>query len=123
MAGKSEFAPEVARGLVCGTPSLRAAPLAVTIGKCEEPDVALCYAQPEMAMALVRRWQAITGKTLLAEVSGVMAVCGSVAVRAHLTGQMCMSFGCPDSRKFGAISRDRLVVGMPMELAGKLVEQ
>jgi uncharacterized protein (DUF169 family) len=52
-----------------------------------------------------------------------MAVCGSVAVRAHLTGQMCMSFGCPDSRKFGAISRDRLVVGMPMELAGKLVEQ
>jgi uncharacterized protein (DUF169 family) len=34
---------------------------------------------------------------------------------------MCLSFGCPDSRKYGAISRDRLVVGMPAEFAGKLL--
>jgi len=67
-------------------------------------------------MKLLRRWQAVLGKTLLAEVSSAMAVCGSVVVRAYLTGQVCLSFGCPDSRTYGAIGRDRLVVGLPLSL-------
>jgi uncharacterized protein (DUF169 family) len=120
MAEKAGIPPDVAKGLIFGIPSLRAAPVAVTVGAHDAPDVALSYAQSEAAMNLLRRWQAVSGKTLLAEISSVMAVCGSVAVRAHLTGQLCLSFGCPDSRKYGAIGRDRLVAGMPMSLAEEL---
>ena len=61
------------------------------------------------------------GKTLIASVSSVMAACGSVAVRAYLTSQMCFSFGCPDSRENGAIGRDRLIMGLPMSLVEELV--
>ena len=120
MAEKAGITPETARGLIFSTPSLRARPAAVTVGTCEEPDVALSCAQPEAAMKLLRRWQVVSGKTLLAEVSSVMAVCGSVAVRAYLNGQVCLSFGCPDSRSYGAIGRDRLVMGLPASLVEKL---
>jgi len=121
MAEKAGITPQAARGLIFGIPSLRTRPAAVTVGTCEEPDVAVSCAQPEAAMNLLRRWQGRTGKTLLAEVSSVMAVCGSVAVRAHLSGQVCLSFGCPDSREYGAIGRDRLVAGVPSSLIEELV--
>ncbi len=121
MAEKAGITPETARGLIFGIPSLRAKPTAVTVGTYEDPDVAISCAQPEAAMNLLRRWQAVSGKTLLTEVSSVMAVCGSVAVRAYLTEQVCLSFGCPDSRKYGAIGRDRLFVGLPASLLEKLV--
>lgn len=121
MAEKAGITPEVARQLILGTPSLRARPAAVTIGTYEEPDVALSCAQPEAAMNLLRRWQAVSGKTLLAEVSSVMAVCGSVAARTYLTEQVCLSFGCPDSREYGVIGRDRLFVGLPVSLLDELV--
>lgn len=120
MAEKAGISPDVAKSLICAIPSLRTVPASVTVGADHEPDVALSFAQPAAAMNLVRRWQALSGKTLLVEVSSVMAVCGSVAVRARLTGQLCLSFGCPDSRRYGAIRRDRLVAGLPMSVAEKL---
>ena len=123
MAEKAGIKPEAARGLIFGTPCLRTRPAAVTVGTYEEPDVALSCAQPEATMKLLRRWQGGAGKTLLAEVSSVMAVCGSVAVRAYLTNQVCLSFGCPDSRACGAIGRDRLVVGLPLSLVEEIVQK
>jgi uncharacterized protein (DUF169 family) len=120
MAEKSDLAPEVARELIAGTPRLRSKPSAVTVGACDRPDVAISCAQPAAAMNLVRLWQGKTGKTLLAGVSSVMAACGSVAVQAYLTNQVCLSFGCTDSRSYGAIGRHQLIVGLPASLAGTL---
>jgi uncharacterized protein (DUF169 family) len=120
MAEKAGMTPEIARGLIFSTPNLRTRPTAITVGACEEPDVAISFAQPEAVMRLLQRWQSVFGKTLLADISCVMAVCGSVAVRAYMTEQVCLSFGCPDSRNYGAINRDRLVIGLPTSLVEKL---
>ncbi len=114
MAEKTDMAPDVAKGLIFDTPRLRTAPTAITVGECAEPDVALSFIQAEAAMRMLRHWENRKGKALTAELSSVMAVCGNVAVKAYLTDRVCLSFGCPDSREYGAIGRDQLVVGLPM---------
>ncbi|MCF8307820.1 MAG: DUF169 domain-containing protein, partial [Bacteroidales bacterium] len=33
-----------------------------------------------------------------------------------------VSFGCPESREYGGVNKDEVVVGIPYSLAHKLVE-
>jgi uncharacterized protein (DUF169 family) len=110
---------DIVRKLVADTPGIEAKD-SITIGKIQRPDIAITYAQPEAAMNLVRQWQLIHGTDLNIPVSTVMSVCGSVVARAHVTGKICMSFGCPDSREHGGIGRDRLVIGVPAYLVQKM---
>ena len=112
--------PDIARKVITNIPSLNGGIGAVLIGSDNSPDIAVSYAQPEAVMRLVSRWQQVYGTDLDLEASSVMAVCGSVAVRAYTTGRICLSFGCPDSREYGAIGRDRLVIGLPVRLIGDL---
>jgi uncharacterized protein (DUF169 family) len=44
-------------------------------------DVYISYASPESAMKLVRSWQKMTGQNLDMEISGIMSICGNVAVK------------------------------------------
>lgn len=111
--------PETALKLVKATPRLDIGN-AVTVGGHTPPDVVVCYTQPEAAMRLVRQWQKVHGTELDTALSTVMSVCGGVVVKAYLTSRICMSFGCPDSREYGAIGRDRLVIGLPAHLVRTL---
>ncbi len=111
---------DIARKVITNTPRLNGEIDAVLIGTNKSPDIVVSYAQPETVMRLVRRWQQVYGTDLDLEASSVMAVCGSVTVKAYTTGRICLSFGCPDSRQYGAIGRDRLVIGLPVRLIGDL---
>lgn len=113
MANKTGIDLHVTKEAIKNTSRLQNRIVAVTIGTYNSPDVVVSYAQPEDVMKFLRKWQQIHGFALRTEFSSFMAICGSVAVKAHLTGQVCFSFGCPDSRKHGNIGRDRLVIGMP----------
>jgi len=115
---KSGMPADAAFQLVATTPVLRDAPKAITVGISTEPDVAISYGLPEAAMMLVRIVQEQTGANLSVEVSSVMSVCGNVAVRAHLTGRICISFGCMDSREATGMGRERLIVGVPKSAFG-----
>jgi uncharacterized protein (DUF169 family) len=121
MAEKEDISADAARGLLFDTPRMETGITAVTVGDCEAPDVVLSCVQPAAAMRLLRRRQRREGNVLIAGVSCVMAVCGSVAVRAYLNNRISMSFGCPDSREHGSIGRDRLIMGLPTELVRTLV--
>jgi uncharacterized protein (DUF169 family) len=106
---------DIARKLVNNTPHVNGWG-SVTVGGNNSPDIAISYAQPVAAMRLVRLWQQLKGTDLDIAASSVMAVCGSVIAKAYMTNQICLSFGCPDSRKYGAIGRDRLVIGIPVRI-------
>jgi len=121
MAEKAGLAPETARKLITGTPRLRSSPTGVTVGTDDDSDMFVSFAQPAAAMRLLRNWQGRTGKPLVCDISSVMAVCGSVAVKSYLTNRLCISFGCPDSREYGAIGRDQLVVGVPAKMVEEIV--
>lgn len=110
---------DTARKLVTNTPHLKRG-ASVTVGSSNSPDILVSYAQPEAAMRLVRLWQQVNGTDLDIAASSVMAVCGSVVARAHMNGGICLSFGCPDSRKHGAIGKDRLVIGLPVRIVRDL---
>jgi len=113
MAEKTGMSAGAARKVIADTPRLGRAPEQVTVGTYKSPDVIVAYAQPQTAMRLLREWQRPHGGSLQLETSGFMSVCGAVAVKAHLSGNICVSFGCPDAREFGGIGRDRLVIGLP----------
>jgi len=78
-----------------------------------DSDVLISYLQPEQFMRMLRVYQNKTGERMEVSLSSVMSVCGVAAVEAYVKGKISISFGCEDSRSFGGVSRDRLVVGIP----------
>jgi uncharacterized protein (DUF169 family) len=124
MTEKAGLECEAARQILRTTPHLEGELEEIVVGIRDTPDVVVSYSQPEAVMKLTRQWQASRGQPINMELSGFLSVCGMVAVKAYLTGEICISFGCPDAREYGSIGRDRLVVGLPAEavhiLAGLL---
>jgi uncharacterized protein (DUF169 family) len=72
-------------------------------------------------MSLLRRWQVFCGHAPLVPLSSFLAICAWVVVRAHKLNEVCLSFGCFDSRQFGGVANDTLVVGMPPALAEQMI--
>ncbi|HNR12598.1 MAG TPA: DUF169 domain-containing protein [Thermodesulfobacteriota bacterium] len=121
MTSKTGMDADPVRSIIRSTPYLQEKITGITIGTNNNSEVIVSLAQPELTMKIIRLWQRLQGTCLAAEVSTFMAACGAVVARAHLTRQICLSFGCPDSRSYGKIGRDRLVVGMPRDLAEELL--
>jgi uncharacterized protein (DUF169 family) len=108
---------QVARSIIKEVPHFNGNISAITVGSYESPDVMMSYAQPEAVMRFINQWQKVSGKVLDVSISSVMAVCGCVAAGTHISGKITLSFGCPESRSFGGISNDRLIIGVPAQLA------
>lgn len=106
----------IARKAIANVPVLREEYEAVWVGSDTEPDVYVSYVLPETAMHLVRFWQRAYGENLPVGVSGIMAVCGSAVVNSYVHHTISLSFGCPDSRQYGRIRPEQLVVAIPPDL-------
>jgi len=52
----------------------------------------------------------------------MMSICGGVAAKAYLKREICISFGCQDSRKYADIGRENLVVGIPKNLLNIFID-
>jgi uncharacterized protein (DUF169 family) len=87
------------------------------------PDLLLSYLQPGQVMKLLRSYQVLHGKNLNVDLSSIVSVCGHVAVEAVVKKRVALSFGCRDSREYGGITRDRVAIGVPIEVAQELVEK
>jgi uncharacterized protein (DUF169 family) len=118
---KRDIALKEAASIVQGLPRMEGAPTAIGLNGQENPDLLVACLQPQQFMRLLTVYQGVFGKKLKAELSGFAAVCGNVAVKAYVSKRISLSFGCQDSRQYGGISRDRLVVGIPYALAHKLL--
>jgi uncharacterized protein (DUF169 family) len=117
MSTKTGVPPDRVGQILDNTARLDAPIAAVTVGKIDSPDVVVSYVRPRSAMNLVRRWQEIHGGNLRADLSTFMAVCGNGAVKAYKLGGICVSFGCPDSREYGRVGDDEMIIAMPYGLA------
>jgi uncharacterized protein (DUF169 family) len=101
-----------ARELVGQVPVLADSYAGIRIGDCADPGVLVTYVRPEAAMRLIRLWETAMGHSLHAEISSIMAVCGNAVVKAHVSHAISVSFGCPDSRQYGGIQPEELVVAV-----------
>jgi uncharacterized protein (DUF169 family) len=117
MARENGMDQDTAKLLVEKTPHLDGKFAAITVGVYRSPDILVSYIQPEAAMRFVRQWQKKRGAVLDVNISSVMSVCGNVAAKVYLSDTICLSFGCPEPRKHGGIGNDRLVIGIPADVA------
>jgi uncharacterized protein (DUF169 family) len=109
-----------ARELVERVPVLADPCAGVRVGDCTHADVLVTYARPEAAMRLVRLWEAATGRSLHVEISSIMAVCGNAVVKAYMGQSISISFGCPDSRQYGGIQPEEMVIAVPTGFVARL---
>jgi uncharacterized protein (DUF169 family) len=116
------FPQQQAEATVNQLPRLKPGYLAVGLNQKGDPDVLVCYCQPEQMMEIVKVYQQGTGENLMARVSSVVSICGNIALATFLDKGVNVSFGCPKARKYGHIGRDRLAVGISCRLARRLVE-
>lgn len=107
-----------ARELVRQVPVLGYSYAGIRVGACANPDVLVTYARPEAAMRLIRLWETATGHSLRVEVSSIMAVCGNAVAKAYMSQSISISFGCPDSRQYGGIRPEEMVIAIPAGLLG-----
>jgi len=77
------------------------------------PDVYVFYLRPIEFMEIVQAYQRVIVQPMLLNVTGVTPICGNCTVRPYATNEIGISFGCEDSRQYGCISDDKLVLGMP----------
>jgi len=77
------------------------------------PDTYILQLNPSVIMRVVQAYQRAYAQPIRFDVTGVMPVCGNCAVRPYVTNEICVSFGCDDSRKYGDIPDSNLVMGMP----------
>jgi uncharacterized protein (DUF169 family) len=105
-----------ARELVRQVPALGYPYPGIRVGICTNPDVLVTYVQPEAAMRLVRLWETTMGHNLRVDVSSIMAVCGNAVVKAYMNQSISISFGCPDSRQYGGIQPEEMVIAVPTGL-------
>jgi uncharacterized protein (DUF169 family) len=121
LVGEKSFSETYARELIRRTPALERPVMGVGLNLETRPDLYLAPLQPMHAMVLLQRYEAVMEKTADQNLSSVFSLCANVAVKAHQTRDIALSFGCEDARTFGRFSRDRMFVGLPRELAAKLV--
>jgi len=105
-------------GLIRSFPRLKNKCGSIGIETAGKPDVAISCMTPDNVMRLIEKYVDRTGKTIKTELSCYMSVCGAVAVKAFLTKEICISFGCRNSRKYAQIGGQNLVVGVPKNLFG-----
>lgn len=113
---------ETAEKLLSQVPVFEKPPVAIGLNTGEVPNLIISYCQPPTAMKFLKLWQTVfEGRNLTSHLSSVLSVCGNIAAGSYLTGDAILSFGCEDSREFGAIGRDRLVLGFPYSLIEKFL--
>ena len=120
LSQKTNIDQEVAFGLIKKVPVLNKNIAGISLGVHIQGDVYISYASPESVMKMIRDWQKMTGQNLRVDISGIMSVCGNVAVRSYLGQCISLSFGCLDSREYGGIEKGQLVMGLPYNIASRL---
>jgi len=120
LAEKLEVSATTAGTAIADVPVLPEHFDAVWVGTDTAPDVYVSYVLPETAMRIVRTWQRIHGTSVPIKVSGIMSVCGSAVVNSYVNHTISLTFGCPDSRRYGGIQPDQLVVALPADLLTRM---
>ena len=80
-----------------------------------QPDVFIAYTNPENIMNFMHRLASLEIKPYIPPYS-LHSICGNVFSRAYLNNVICISFGCPESRKFGGVNADETIIGIPYGL-------
>jgi len=117
---KRGISREIAERLVNSIPRITNSPYKYIVLNVSDPDILIFYMTPKRFMEFLKVYQR-TGNSLDVKLSSITAMCGDVAVQTILTKKICISFGCDDSREYGDVSDEELIVGIPKEKIEQLM--
>lgn len=84
------------------------------------PDMFILQMRPKYAMDLMVHYIAKTNTLPIIKPYPFLSICGSVVASTHIQNRMSISFGCPDSRKYGGVDDDNVIVGIPFDICNQL---
>ncbi len=117
---KRGISKEIAEQLVENIPRIKNSPYKYIGLNVDDPDILIFYINPIRFMEFLKIYQR-TGNSLEVKLSSLTAMCGDVAVQTLLTKKICISFGCDDSREYGEVSNEELIVGIHKEKVEQLI--
>jgi uncharacterized protein (DUF169 family) len=81
-----------------------------------QPDVFIIYTKPVNIMEIIHDYLT---KEIIANISpySLLSICGNVFIRSYTEGNINISFGCPESREFGGVDNEEIIIGIPYTLA------
>jgi uncharacterized protein (DUF169 family) len=85
----------------------------------DDPDIFIFYMTPKRFMEFLKVYQR-TGNNLEVNLSSITAMCGDVAAQTLTTKEICLSFGCDDSRDYGEVTDEELIVGISKDTIEQL---
>jgi len=91
----------------------------ILLGSIENPDVTIAFVKPAIITKLIFLYASLFEEKPILSPYFFMSVCANIAVQTYLTNKICISFGCPESRKEGRIKEDEIIVGIPNSLLNK----
>ena len=104
------------KSLVSSIPRFKKPFTHIGLNTSDDPDLVMSCLAPQEMMKVIRVYNNHNGRNVEVSLNSMMGLCGNVAAKAFLEGNVSISFGCMDSRKFAEIGRDRLAVGIPRKL-------
>ncbi|MEF8811277.1 MAG: DUF169 domain-containing protein [Bacteroidales bacterium] len=83
------------------------------------PDVYIIYTQPKQMTHFIHSIARIEKKPFISPYS-LLSICGNVFAQSYRQGWISLSFGCPESRNFGGVKNDEVVMGLPYHVVKKI---
>ena len=111
---------EIAEQLVENIPRIKDTPYKYVGLNVDLPDILIFYMNPKRFMEFLKVYQR-SGNSLEVKLSSLTAMCGDVALQTFITKKVCISFGCDDSREYGEVSDEELIIGIPKEKVEQLM--
>jgi len=81
-----------------------------------QPDVFIIYTQPVNIMQIIHDCAKKEIQPVISPYS-LLSICGNVFIRSYQDQNINISFGCPESRKFGGVDNEEIIIGIPYEMA------
>jgi uncharacterized protein (DUF169 family) len=80
-----------------------------------QPDMYIMYIEPKDVMDLMKEYTLKLNKFPAIKPYTFLSICGNVFVRTYKFGVMSISYGCPESRRYGGVKDNLVVVGIPYD--------
>jgi len=79
------------------------------------PDLFIMYVHPARITKIMHLFARYNIRPSIPPYS-LLSVCGNIFVNSYFNHRISISFGCPESRKFGGINENEVVLGVPKDL-------
>jgi uncharacterized protein (DUF169 family) len=119
IAQESEIASQLIRQAIHDIPRFDVPVENILMGIDEElekevhPDMYILFISPKDTMDLMREYALKLNQFPLISPYTFLSVCGNVFVNTYKHRTMSISFGCPESRSFGGVKDNLVIVGLP----------